>query len=476
MLALSTRNNNKIFFDISSLIKYRHATLSGIQRVVTEIIPRFQQFYKADLIFASWTDRASGKYHCLPIAQLPPNYFSPHSHMEETGYPLARYSTKPIKHALYRAKLDLSLALNHDKPFKRFHITPQAWRSVRKNKSSRPKAPFAQLKGSKIEEIASPGDRIIILDSAWQNDHTEPFRKAQRDGLTVFLMVHDLIPILFPDTVGRAMPQIFAKWLLNSQNYTSVYLANSECTYKDLTQFLSTHKSHHDVRCIPLAQEIVRPPPERSKLTSNDLSIDAETYPLFADVALFRADVRQVAASDFALCVGTIEARKNVWRIATAWKQLLDQGRHEQLPKLVFAGRSGWLNDDFKNMMTATGNIWGWARVVEGPTDAELDLLYRRCRFFIQASLYEGWGLPVGEALSYGKTGVVSNAGSLPEVGGDLVEYCCPKSIDSIAAAVWRLSSDVNHKRALETKVQNTKFRTWDDVTQDLADAVLRNL
>mgnify|MGYP001821319134 CR=1 FL=1 len=396
-------------------------------------------------------------------------------HVEEADYPLARYSAKPIKHAVYRAKLDLSLALNQEKPFKRFRITPQAWKSVRKKMHSLPKAPFAQPRGTNIEKIATPGDCIIILDAAWRNDHTKAFQEARRNGLVIFQMVHDLIPILFPHTTGGAMPQVFAKWLLSSQSYTSVYLANSECTYRDLTQFLNAHNSDHDVRCIPLAQQIVAPS-KKNQLSRDDIPIDAETYQLFSDVALFNADVRQVAASNFALCVGTIEPRKNVWRIATAWKQLLDKGRHEQLPKLVFAGRPGWLKDDFDKMMTATGNIWGWAQVVDGPTDAELDLLYRRCRFFIKASLYEGWGLPVGEALSYGKTGVVSNAGSLPEVGGDLVEYCCPESIDSIAAAVWRLSSDLNRRRGLETKIQDTKFRTWDDVTHDLAKAVLSNL
>ena len=83
-------------------------------------------------------------------------------------------------------------------------------------------------------------------------------------------------------------------------------------------------------------------------------------------------------------------------------------------------------------------------------------------------STYEGWGLPVGEALSYGKTAVVSNTTSLPEVGMDLVEYCDPLSVDSIADAVRRLIYQLEHREALENKIKSTRLRDWADVARDL--------
>ncbi len=86
------------------------------------------------------------------------------------------------------------------------------------------------------------------------------------------------------------------------------------------------------------------------------------------------------------------------------------------------------------------------------------------------ASKYEGWGLPVGEALAYGKTAVVANNSALPEVGGQLVEYCDAESVDSIAAIERVL--DPGHRMALERKIAAADLRSWNDVAQDMLAAL----
>ncbi len=196
-----------------------------------------------------------------------------------------------------------------------------------------------------------------------------------------------------------------------------------------------------------------------------------ESYPYLSQTVGLRAGIRQTVSVPYVLCVGTIEARKNIWRTIAAWKKLLEAG-HYDLPRLVLAGRNGWMHSDVDDILAGTGNLYGWVRVVNGPTDRELDFLYRNCKFLIMCSLYEGWGLPVGEALFYGKTSVVSTAGALPEVGGDLVEYCDPASIESIADAVWRLCSDPVRRTELEDRIAATKLRSWSDVAADLRRAV----
>jgi glycosyltransferase involved in cell wall biosynthesis len=59
-------------------------------------------------------------------------------------------------------------------------------------------------------------------------------------------------------------------------------------------------------------------------------------------------------------------------------------------------------------------------------TDVELDLLYRKCLLTMFPSFAEGWGLPVGESLAYGKISIASRAGAIPEVGGELSDYINP--------------------------------------------------
>ena len=98
------------------------------------------------------------------------------------------------------------------------------------------------------------------------------------------------------------------------------------------------------------------------------------------------------------------------------------------------------------------GGLGGWVIWLDAPTDAELDHLYRHCLFTATVSLYEGWGLPIGEGLSYGKTGVVSQTASMPEVGGDMVAYCDPASMQSVEAAVRRCL-DMSERGTLEARI-----------------------
>ena len=169
----------------------------------------------------------------------------------------------------------------------------------------------------------------------------------------------------------------------------------------------------------------------------------------------------------YVLVVGTMETRKNLWRLAQAWTRLAED-RDIEMPKLVLAGKKGWYIKDFMNWMKSSGNLNGWVEIVEKPSDRELAFLYENCTFTAMVSHYEGWGLPIGEGLGFGKTGVVADNSSMPEVGGDLVEYCDAESIDSIYRACRKLIADPDHRKALEARIAGTRLRTWDDVTEDI--------
>ena len=171
------------------------------------------------------------------------------------------------------------------------------------------------------------------------------------------------------------------------------------------------------------------------------------------------------------LCVGTIESRKNIWRLAQAWKRLARRDDVD-VPRLVLAGKPGWLVEGFLEWMRVSAWLEGWIQFVNAPTERERDYLYRNCLFSVTVSTYEGWGLPIGESLWHGKTAVVSNVSSMPEVGGDMVEYCNPHSINSIHDACLRLIADEARRAELEHRIAETRLRTWDDVANDYIEAV----
>jgi glycosyltransferase involved in cell wall biosynthesis len=165
--------------------------------------------------------------------------------------------------------------------------------------------------------------------------------------------------------------------------------------------------------------------------------------------------------------VGTLEIRKNIWKVAQVWDRLRKM-EGLSLPKLVFAGQPGWMIQDFERMLDATGYLSGWIEIIDKATDTELETLYKHSLFTITASYYEGWGLPIGESLAYGKTAVVAKTSSMPEVAGDLVEYCDPESIDSIMQACLKLIEHPEQRKHLEDRIAATSLRQWQDVADDL--------
>jgi glycosyltransferase involved in cell wall biosynthesis len=139
----------------------------------------------------------------------------------------------------------------------------------------------------------------------------------------------------------------------------------------------------------------------------------------------------------FWLSVGTIEPRKNHGRLLDAYRMLKAEGR-AAMP-IVLAGGQGWLLDHFDSFLH--GLEPGREVILPGyVSDEELKWLYRNCFGFIYPSLFEGFGMPVLEALGFGAMVLCSNTSSLPEVAGDAALLFDPEDTLSLGAAMRRLA------------------------------------
>lgn len=463
-------------FDVTALRQYmaRQSQLSGIQRVSVMMIDRARKIIGADNIWFGYHDRRSDSYKVCYCPADPLTDLTDYAtlcallHIKpvpQTLPGMQKYAHRPIKQRFYVLLRDFHKAIGNKKHFVRRGLSLEAWAAARK-----PRRISADHKN--LEAVVGPGDRLVLLDNAWLPPGLEPWLKhaGQKLRLDVVVMLHDLIPIVAPQYTEGDIPRCLHDWLMRSTEYVTGYLANSENTGRDLRAFLNAQAAPQPVNVVPLAQDQLSP---AKHFPQNGISQDPKqtSYPAFTQGARMPAHIRALTKTSYVLIVGTMEVRKNLWQLATVWDRLRKQSGRD-LPKLVFAGQRGWLNDDFDALMRATGQLGGWAEIVEGPSDDVLSYLYRNSLFTVTASFYEGWGLPIGESLGYGKTAVVSNTSSMPEVGGDMVEYCDPHSLESIETACLRLIDNPAHRAMLEDRIAKASLRSWDMVARDMLEAV----
>ncbi len=164
-----------------------------------------------------------------------------------------------------------------------------------------------------------------------------------------------------------------------------------------------------------------------------------------------------VPSAGFWLNVGTIEPRKNQYRLADAYAQYLAQGG-AAMP-LVLAGGKGWLMDNFQ---THLGDLGIGDKVVMTGyvSDDELIWLYRNCFANLYPSWFEGFGLPVLEGMQFGAATIASSSTSIPEVAGDSAILLSPEDTEGWVRAMRGLANSREHRDRLceLSKRQAAKF------------------
>lgn len=151
----------------------------------------------------------------------------------------------------------------------------------------------------------------------------------------------------------------------------------------------------------------------------------------------------------YILYVGAIHPRKNVGRLIAAFADLKAS---KKIPhQLIIAGQLRWMSTEKadRERLTKLGNQ---IRFIGSVTDNELVSLYQNADVFVYPSLYEGFGLPVLEAMSLGVPVVTSNVSSLPEVAGDAARLVDPHSTVEIMEGIWEIIDQPSYAAELRDK------------------------
>lgn len=175
---------------------------------------------------------------------------------------------------------------------------------------------------------------------------------------------------------------------------------------------------------------------------------------------------------DFAITVGTIEPRKNHEVLYKAYLIMQQQQLLEHPFQVVFVGKKGWKADDFMASIEQDDRVRGRILIVS-PSDDELDVLYRHCKFTLLPSFYEGWSLTLPESLSYGKLCLTSDVDPLRETGRDLVEYIHPLDTGRWAERIAFYANNPAALTSREAKIRSEwKARSWQESAVMLLEAL----
>ena len=300
------------------------------------------------------------------------------------------------------------------------------------------------------------GAFLVNLGSSWQLHNYFLFvREAKaKYGIRYVPFVHDLIPIVAPKHFTRSARREVVSWVIGMFAHADHILVNSEATRRDLVQVSLTLDRHLG----PADVAVIR--------------LDADFRATFiGSAAEPRSTLErwQLAGEAFVLLVSTVESRKGHATALEAWAGLIERHGAGKIPKLVCAGKRGWLSDKVYQRLADDPVLASRVAMLSSVSDAELSLLYENCLFTLYPSLYEGWGLPITESLCYAKPVIASYTSSLPEAGGDFAVYVEPGSVPSLMAAVEQMVFDQAHRVAIADRIRRDfRPRSWNALAEQL--------
>jgi glycosyltransferase involved in cell wall biosynthesis len=309
----------------------------------------------------------------------------------------------------------------------------------------------------------SPGCFLVNLGTSWGylNQFLAIREAKQKYAIKYVPFVHDCIPILYPEFCNPNLVQDFINWINGICEHADVILANSQNTRNDL-ETVGKKLGYELPEC-----HVVRLNGTFGSGASEEAEHDPDALKVLRD--------NNLDVEDFALIVSTIEPRKNHALVLSAWTRLIKSKPAGQVPYLVCVGNSGWMNDDFRQRLERDKALHQRVIVLTNVSDQTLELLYRRCLFTIFPSLYEGWGLPISEAIAQGKVPLVSNVSSHPEAGGDVAVYFDLQSEADFQSKLDMLIYDPQSRKTLEQKLLSTKvLRPWYEIGADVIGVLQR--
>ena len=253
--------------------------------------------------------------------------------------------------------------------------------------------------------------------------------------------IYDVVWLRYPETMDAKNYKRITQDIAYSVERADRIVTISESTKQDLIDLLH----------IPAEKIVIAPP---------GVDVDAFQNSYSAD-ALYRIRQQYQLPDQYILYMGTLEPRKNIERLVQAFAQLCRMPGMEHYC-LVLAGKRGWQYDTIFAQMQQLGLE---DRIVcTGYVDeADKAAVYQMAEVFVFPSLYEGFGMPILEAMAAGVPVVTSNVSSMPEVAGDAALLVDPLNVSELTEAIYKLLTDeALRQQCVARGYERCRLFTWE--------------
>lgn len=281
-----------------------------------------------------------------------------------------------------------------------------------------------ELKGKNIDKVINFDSKIYGIKEQLKFPYKE-LKKEHIDLLHIphynvpifyrgdmIVTIHDLTHIIYSEFLGSKLKYIYAKLMFKiACKKAKLILVESENTKNDLIKYINADEKKIKIVYLGVKEEVAEKPKQEVSYLYDKFNIPKDKKNL--------------------MYVGNLKPHKNLENLLLAFSKLKGNENY----RLILVGKAfknyNVLQDREKELNIADKVIH--TGIV---TDEELSDFYNLVDLFVFPSLYEGFGLPVIEAMACGTKVVSSNSSSLPEVGGDVIPYFNPKDVDEMAEVI----------------------------------------
>lgn len=243
---------------------------------------------------------------------------------------------------------------------------------------------------------------LILGASWWQHNLFQVIGKLKLSGTNIVTLIHDVIPLTHPEYFIDRHHKTFNQRLGTMIACSDLIVTNSEFTKSQVQCYLEKERISYGapIESIQLGYDI-------RTGSDKDTSVRHRIQELFGRLTLF-------------ICVGTIEPRKNYGFVLTAYEQLWQQGINVSL---CLIGRYGWKQEHLLDRITTHPEYNKRLFWFNDLSDGELEFCYTQAKGLIIASMVEGFGLPLIEALTKKCPVLASDIAVFREIGADHCRY-----------------------------------------------------